>query len=119
VQDDGQTLSEVPEIPVRGKDRQVTPDSDRANEEIDVRALNTFRSAQVEKIRGRYVILGQKRNVGKRRKVAFQPRELRLIPHAGENLLPHRPDDFSNMGGHEAPQFLSLRMPPIVTPQSQ
>ncbi len=119
MQDDGQALSEVPEIPVGGKDRQVTPDGDRANEEIGVRALNALGSAQVEKVRGRYVILRQQRNVGERRKVRFQPRELRLIPHARKNLLPHRPDDFSDMSGHEPLQLFSFRMLPVVTPQRQ
>ena len=110
----------MPEIPVGGKDRQVAPDGDRANEEIGVRALNALGSAEVEKIRGRYVILRQQWNVGECRKVCFQPRELRLIPHATENLLPHRPDDFGHMGGHEPPQLLPLRMlPVVVTPQRQ
>jgi hypothetical protein len=112
-------LSEVPEIQVGGEDCQVTPDGDRANEEIGVRALNALGPAQVEKIRRRYVILGQERNVGERRKVRFQLRELRLIPHTRKNLLPHRPDDFSDMGGHEPLQLLSLRMLPVVTPQRQ
>lgn len=120
VQDNGQASSEVPEIPVGGKNRQVTPNSDRANKEVGVRTLNALGSAEIEKIRGRYVVLRQKRNVGERRKVSFQPRELRLIPNARKYLLPHRPDDFSDMAGHESPQLLPLRVPPVVvTPQRQ
>jgi hypothetical protein len=114
VQENGQALRKVLEIPIRGKDRQIASDRDRANKEVGVRALDALGPAKVEKIRGRHVILRQKRHVGERRKVGFQPHELRLIPHAGEDLLPHRPDDYSDMSGHEPPQFFPLRVQPVV-----
>jgi len=120
VQDNGQALRKVPEIPIRGEDRKIASDGDRANKEVGVRALDALGSAEVEKMGGRHVILRQKQNIGERRKVAGQPCELRLLPHARKNLLPHRPDDFGDMGRHEPPQFLPLRVLPIVTtPQGQ
>ncbi|MBJ7328094.1 MAG: hypothetical protein JHC52_12205 [Chthoniobacterales bacterium] len=108
------------EVPVGGKDCQIASDGDRTNKEVGVRALDALGSAEVEKIRGRHVILRQKQNVGERRKVGFQPRELRPIPHARENLLPQRPDDFGDMGGHEPPQFIPFRiLLSTVTAQGQ
>ena len=120
VQHDGQELCEVPEIPVRCEDDQIAPDSHGANEEVGVRALDALGPAEVEKIRGRHVILRQKRKIGESREVSFQTRELRPIPHPGENFLPDGADDLGYMGGNEPPQFLPLRMLlSIVTPQGQ
>lgn len=114
VQDNGQALRKVLEVPVRGKDRQIASDRDRANKEVGVRALDALEPAEVEKIRGRHVILRQKRKIGESREVSFQTRELRRIPHPGENFLPDGADDLGDMGGHETAQFLPLRVQPVV-----
>jgi hypothetical protein len=110
VQDNGQAFCEVPEVPIRSKDGQVTSDGDGTNQEVGIRALNTLGSTQVEKLRGVYKIFAQQGNIRECVEVGFETRELRTIPHTGENFLPNRPDDFGNMGHDKTPQLLRLRM---------
>gem|GEM_PF-4553739 len=100
----------MPEVPIRSKDGQVTSDGDCTNQEVGVRALNALGSAQVEKLRSGYKIFAQKWNIRECVEVIFQTRELRTIPHTGENLLPNWSDDFGNMSYDKTPQFLRLRM---------
>jgi hypothetical protein len=110
VQDNGQAFGEVPKVPVRCEDGQLTSDGDGTNQEVGIRSLNALGSTQVEKLRSAYKIFAQQWNIRESIEVVFQTRELRTIPQAGENLLPNRPDDFGNMGHDKTPQLLCLRM---------
>jgi hypothetical protein len=110
VQDNGQAYGEVPEVPVRCEDGQLTSDGDGTNQEVGIRTLNALGSTQVEKLRSGYKIFAQQWNIGECVEVGFETRELRTIPHTGENLLPHRSYDFGNMGHDKTPQLLCLRM---------
>jgi hypothetical protein len=110
VQNNWQAFCEVPEVPIRSKDGQVTSDGDGTNQEVGIRTLNALGSTQVEKLRGGYKIFAQQWNIRECVEVGFETRELRTIPHTGEKLLPNWPDDFGNMGNDKTAQLLRLRM---------
>jgi hypothetical protein len=103
VQDNGQAFGEVPKVPVRCEDGELTSDGDGTNQEVGIRTLNALGSTQVEKLRSAYKILAQQWNIRESIEVVFQTRELRTIPNTGENLLTNRPDDFGNMGHNKTP----------------
>jgi hypothetical protein len=65
---DGQYLRKVCEILVGCEDREVTSGGDRADQEVGVRALHAFRSAQVEERRGLFVVLSGDLDVAKGRR---------------------------------------------------
>lgn len=105
VQDDWQTPCELTEIPIRCEDGQIIPHGDGANEEVSVGSLNPFGAAQVEKHRGRYVVLGQHGQIGEGGQIGFESCELRLIAHSREKFLSDWPDNLGEVRANQAPQF--------------
>lgn len=83
------------EVLISRKDRERSAGSDRANEKIDTRALDTGRAAAVGEGSSLLIVAGTELDVGKGAQMLPERVELVGSTHAGKELLANRPHDES------------------------
>jgi hypothetical protein len=83
-----QRASERHEVVVRRQDGESVPFGHGTQEKVGVRALNPFRTTEVEAVRGPLVVGGRDRLVGKRPQGIAESLECCPIANATEEFLP-------------------------------